>query len=199
MDQGQMAAIESGIAKMLSTDYATEIGVDAIQLTGGDGLTKFYPVERLIREGKIGQIVAGTNEVQKLVIYRMGALAYLDWPFRLRWDEKLETPTLKLGPGPWHGKKITEDMMLKIMAEDYRCNPGLYMAVDDCEKETGLAKDKILELWAKLEEKKMIVTYKDRRGNVTMAKANYTGIRKANPLDYYKWFPDWFDIEKMGF
>jgi alkylation response protein AidB-like acyl-CoA dehydrogenase len=198
-DMGQMAAIESSIAKMLSTDYATEIGLDAIQLTGGDGLTKFYPIERLIREGKIGQIVAGTNEVQKMVIYRMGALYYLDWPYRLRWNEKLETPTLTLAKGPWHGKKITEDIMLKILAEDYRCNPGLYMAVDDCEKETGLAKDKILELWAKLEENKMIVTFKDRKGNVTMAKANYTGIRKANPLEYYKWFPDWFDIEKMGF
>ncbi|MGQ9723236.1 MAG: acyl-CoA dehydrogenase family protein [Candidatus Jordarchaeum sp.] len=199
MDQGQMAAIESGIAKMLSTDYATEIGLDAIQLMGGDGLTRFYPAERLLREGKIGQIVAGTNEVQKLVIYRMGSLAYIDWPYRLRWNEKLETPTLQLGPGPWHGKQITEDVMLSILAEDYRCNPGLYMAVDDCEKETGLPKDKILELWAKLEEKGLIVTFKDRRGNVILAKANYKGIRKAYPLDHFKWFPDWFDVEKHGF
>ncbi len=199
MDMGQMAAIESGIAKMISTDYATEIGLDAIQLMGGDGLCKFYPVERQIREGKIGQIVAGTNEVQKLVIYRMGTLAYLDWPYRLRWNDKLETPTLNIGPGNWNGKQITEDVMLKILAEDYRCNPGLYMTVDDVEKETGLGKDKILELWANLEQKGLIVTFKDRRGNVMMAKANYDGIRKAYPLDHYKWFPDWFDIEKLGF
>ncbi|MFB0560290.1 MAG: acyl-CoA dehydrogenase family protein [Candidatus Lokiarchaeia archaeon] len=199
MDNGQMAAIESGIAKMLNTDYTTEIGLDAIQLMGGDGLCKFYPAERLLREGKIGQIVAGTNEIQKLIIYRMGALAYLDWPYRLRWNDKLETPTLALGPGPWHGKEITEEVMLKILAEDYRCNPGLYMMVDDVEKETGLEKDKILELWAKLEEKGLIVTFADRRGNVIMAKANYVGIRKAYPLDHYRWYPDWFDVEKLGF
>ncbi|MHA1578735.1 MAG: acyl-CoA dehydrogenase family protein [Candidatus Freyarchaeota archaeon] len=199
MDQGQMAAVESAIAKLLNTDYCTEIGLEAIQIMGGDGLCKFYPAERMIREGKIGQIVAGTNEIQKVVIYRMGALSYLDWPFRLRWNPRLETPTLSLEEGPWKGKEITEEVMLKILAEDYRCNPGLYMTIEDIEKETGLEKDKILELLSKLEEKKLIVTYKDRRGNVTMAKATYAGIRQTYPLDHYKWYPDWFDVEKLGF
>ncbi|MEM3526550.1 MAG: acyl-CoA dehydrogenase, partial [Candidatus Jordarchaeaceae archaeon] len=198
MDMGQMAAVESSMAKMLCSDYAIAIGIEAAQLLGGDGLCRFYPVERVIREGKIGQIVAGTNDVQKLVIYRMGSAAYMDWPYRLRWNEKLETPTLSLN-GSWHGKQIDENEMLKILAEDYRCNPGLYMTVEDCEKETGLKKEEILKLWAKLEEKKLIVTFKDRRGNVVMAKANYAGIRKAFPLEHYKWFPDWFDVETLGF
>lgn len=199
MDLGQMGAVESSIAKMLGTDYAVEVGLDAIQLMGGDGLTKFYPAERLVREGKIGQIVAGTNEITKIIIYRMGALSYLDWPYRLRWNPTLETPTQSLDEGPWKGKEITEEIMLKILAEDYRCNPGLYMTVEDIEKETGLEKDKILELWAKLEEQNLIVTFQDRRGNIIMAKANYYGIRKAYPLEHYKWFPDWFDVEKWGF
>jgi len=199
MDSGDQGAVESAIAKLVGTDYAMEVGLDAVQLMGGDGLTRFYPAERLIREAKIGQIVAGTNEIQKVVIYRMGALEYLDWPFRLRWNPKLELPIQSLDEGPWKGKEITEEIMLKILAEDYRCNPGLYMTIEDMQRETGLEKEKILELWAKLEEKKLAVTFKDRHGNVIMAKATYKGIRQAYPLDHYKWYPDWFDVEKFGF
>jgi hypothetical protein len=199
LDSGQNPAVEASIAKLLNTDYAVQTGLDAVQITGGDGLTKFYPVERLVREGKIGQVVAGTNEVQKLIIYRMGALSYLDMPYRLRMDPDLGIPILSLDDGPWKGKKITDDVMLKILAEDYRANPGLYMTVEDLEKETGLEKVKVLELVASLEKKNLVATFKDRRGNVIMAKANYEGLRKAYPEEHYRWFPDWFDPEELGF
>ncbi|MFB0559921.1 MAG: acyl-CoA dehydrogenase family protein [Candidatus Lokiarchaeia archaeon] len=199
LDSGQNAAIESSIAKLLNTDYAIQTGLDAVQVLGGDGVTKFYPVERLVREAKIGQVAAGTNEIQKLIIYRMGSLSYLDNPFRLRMDPDLEIPILSLDDGPWKGKEITEDVMLKILAEDYRVNPGLYMTVEDLEKETGLEKDKILEFLASLEDKKLVANFRDRRGNLIMAKANYEGLRQAYPAEYYRWFPDWFDPEELGF
>nr|MDO8082717.1 acyl-CoA dehydrogenase family protein [Candidatus Freyarchaeota archaeon] len=199
LDNGQNPAVEASIAKLLNTDYAVQTGLDAVQIVAGDGLTKFYPMERLVREGKIGQIVAGTNEVQKLIIYRMGALSYLDMPYRLRMDPDLDVPVLSLDDGPWKGKKITEDVMLKILAEDYRTNPGLYMTVEDLEKETGLEKGKVLELVASLEKKNLVATFKDRRGNVIMAKANYEGLRTAYPAEHYRWFPDWFDPEELGF
>ncbi|MHA1604240.1 MAG: acyl-CoA dehydrogenase family protein, partial [Candidatus Freyarchaeota archaeon] len=100
---------------------------------------------------------------------------------------------------PWKGKEITEEVMLKILAEDYRSNPGLYMTIEDIQKETGLDKDKILELITALEEKNLVATFKDRRGNVIMAKANYEGLRKAYPPEHYRWFPEWFDPEELGF
>jgi alkylation response protein AidB-like acyl-CoA dehydrogenase len=199
LDNGQNPAVEASIAKLLNTDYAVQTGLDAVQIVAGDGLTKFYPVERLVREGKIGQIVAGTNEVQKLIIYRMGALSYLDMPYRLRMDPDLGVPVLSLDEGPWKGKEITEDVLLKILAEDYRTNPGLYMTLEDLEKETGLEKIKLLGLVASLEKKNLVATFKDRRGNVIMAKANYEGLRKAYPAEHYRWFPDWFDPEELGF
>ena len=199
LDNGQEAAVEASIAKLLNTDYAIQTGLEAVQIMGGDGLTKFYPVERLVREGKIGQIVAGTNEIQRLIIYRMGALKYMDTPFRLRIDPDLEVPILSLEDSPWKGKEITEEVMLKILAEDYRSNPGLYMTIEDIQKETGLDKDKILELITALEEKNLVATFKDRRGNVIMAKANYEGLRKAYPPEHYRWFPEWFDPEELGF
>lgn len=199
LDSGQNAAVESSIAKLLNTDYAIQTGLEAVQILGGDGLTKFYPVERLVREGKIGQVVAGTNEIQKLIIYRMGALSYLDTPFRLRMDPDLEIPIMTMDDGPWKGQEITEDVMLKILAEDYRANPGLYMTIEDVQKETDLEKEKILEIIASLEEKKLVVAFRDRRGNVIMAKANYEGLRQAYPAEHYRWFPDWFDPEELGF
>lgn len=199
LDNGQNPAVEASIAKLLNTDYAVQTGLDAVQIVAGDGLTKFYPMERLVREGKIGQIVAGTNEVQKLIIYRMGALSYLDMPFRLRMDPDLGVPVLSLDEGPWKGKEITEDVLLKVLAEDYRTNPGLYMTLEDLEKETGLEQGKLLELIASLEKKNLVATFKDRRGNVIMVKANYEGLRKAYPAEHYRWFPDWFDPEELGF
>jgi alkylation response protein AidB-like acyl-CoA dehydrogenase len=199
LDSGQNPAVEASIAKLLNTDYAIQTGLDAVQVMAGDGLTKFYPVERLVREGKIGQIVAGTNEIQKLIIYRMGALSYLEMPYRLRMDSDLGIPVLSLDDGPWKGKKITEDVMLKILAEDYRTNPGLYMTIEDLEKETGLEKGKVLELVVSLERKNLVATFKDRRGDVIMTKANYEGLRKAYPAEHYRWFPEWFDPEELGF
>lgn len=199
LDNGQNPAVEASIAKLLNTDYAVQAGLDAVQILAGDGLNKFYPVERLVREGKIGQIIAGTNEVQKLIIYRMGALSYLDMPFRLRMDPDLDIPILSLGDDHWKNKEITEDILLKILAEDYRANPGLYMTLEDLENETGLEKSKILELVTSLEKKNLIATFKDRHGNVIMVKANYEGLRKAYPAEHYRWFPDWFDPEELGF
>ncbi|MEM2135313.1 MAG: acyl-CoA dehydrogenase family protein [Candidatus Freyarchaeota archaeon] len=199
LDSGQNAAVESSIAKLLNTDYAIQTGLDAVQIMAGDGLTKFYPVERLVREGKIGQIVAGTNEIQKLIIYRMGALSYLDMPFRLRIDPELEIPVLSLDDSPWKGKEITEEVMLKILAEDYRVNPGLYMTIEDLQKETGLGKEKVLELVSALEQKKLVVNFRDSRGNIIMSKANYEGLRRAYPPEHYRYFPNWFDPEELGF
>ncbi|WXG40268.1 MAG: acyl-CoA dehydrogenase family protein [Candidatus Freyarchaeum deiterrae] len=199
LDSGQNPAVEASIAKLLNTDYAVQTGLDAVQIVAGDGLTKFYPLERLVREGKIGQIVAGTNEIQKLIIYRIGTLSYLDMPYRLRIDPELGVPIPSLDDGPWKGKKITEDVMLKVLAEDYRTNPGLYMTIEDLEKETGLESSKVLEFVASLEKKNLIATFKDRRGNVIMVKANYEGLRQAYPAEHYRWFPDWFDPEELGF
>ncbi|MEJ5274075.1 MAG: acyl-CoA dehydrogenase family protein, partial [Spirochaetota bacterium] len=52
------------------SDLAMETTVKCVQLHGGYGYTKEYPVERMMRDAKITQIYEGTNEIQKLVISR---------------------------------------------------------------------------------------------------------------------------------
>src|SRR5512132_4320285 len=60
----------SAMAKLACTDTAMEVTTDAVQILGGYGYIKEYPVERMMRDAKITQIYEGTNEVQRLVIAR---------------------------------------------------------------------------------------------------------------------------------
>ncbi len=57
-------------AKCFASDAAMEITTDAVQLLGGYGYTKDYPVERMMRDAKITQIYEGTNQVQRIVMAR---------------------------------------------------------------------------------------------------------------------------------
>jgi alkylation response protein AidB-like acyl-CoA dehydrogenase len=57
-------------AKCFASDVAMEITTDAVQLLGGYGYTKDYPVERMMRDAKITQIYEGTNQIQRIVMAR---------------------------------------------------------------------------------------------------------------------------------
>jgi alkylation response protein AidB-like acyl-CoA dehydrogenase len=61
---------ESAIAKTYASDIAMEVTNDAIQVLGGYGYMKEFPVERMMRDAKICQIYEGTNQIQRLVIAR---------------------------------------------------------------------------------------------------------------------------------
>ena len=56
------------MAKWLASDTAMQVTTDAVQLFGGYGYTKDFPVERFMRDAKITQIYEGTNQVQRVVI-----------------------------------------------------------------------------------------------------------------------------------
>jgi alkylation response protein AidB-like acyl-CoA dehydrogenase len=60
----------SAIAKLYCSDVAMEVTTEAVQVLGGYGYIKEYPVERMMRDAKITQIYEGTNEIQRLVIAR---------------------------------------------------------------------------------------------------------------------------------
>jgi len=70
IDQGMRASKYSSFAKCFSTDAAMRISTDAVQVFGGNGYTKEYPVEKLMRDAKLMQIYEGTNQIQRLVIAR---------------------------------------------------------------------------------------------------------------------------------
>jgi alkylation response protein AidB-like acyl-CoA dehydrogenase len=69
-DSGHPFSRQASIAKMVATDNAMKVTTDAVQVLGGAGYTKDFPVERYMRETKVMQIFEGTNQIQRLVISR---------------------------------------------------------------------------------------------------------------------------------
>jgi acyl-CoA dehydrogenase len=68
LDNGKRNTLACSHAKRFAADSAMEITVDAVQVYGGYGFIKEYPVEKLMRDAKIMQLYEGTSQIQRLVI-----------------------------------------------------------------------------------------------------------------------------------
>ena len=69
-DAGRPFSRQASIAKLTASDAAMRVTTDAVQVLGGNGFTRDYPVERLFRDAKVTQIFEGTNQIQRMVIGR---------------------------------------------------------------------------------------------------------------------------------
>ncbi len=197
LDSGQQAAVESSICKVYGTDMLMKSSVEAVEVMGGDGTTRFYPVERILRDAKVAQIAGGTNEAIRLVIYRMGLREMADelkMPHRVR-HEELGVPIPKVNRSAKQSQ-IDEERLLKVLAEDYRVNPGLYMSREDLKEEFAVGDEELDQVMVSLEQEKLVKLYR-RRGIIELAKATYEGLKKANPPEYYRWFPSWVRKEDI--
>ncbi|MFC2157193.1 acyl-CoA dehydrogenase family protein [Acidobacteriota bacterium] len=70
LDQGKPCGKESAMAKCFGSDTAMQVSLDALQLFGGYGYMRDYPIEKLVRDAKLLQIYEGTNQIQLMVIAR---------------------------------------------------------------------------------------------------------------------------------
>jgi len=198
MDMKMEAVMEATLAKLYTSEAYERLLIDAQQVMGGDGWTRFYPLETFIRDARVNQIGAGTSEVMRMVLYRWGTRALaeeLKMPHRSI-HEKLGIPisTTKVQTI----SEISEKTMLEMLAEGYRVNPGLYMSRSDMKTILTSATDEQLDkILVSLEAKGLVNLYKDRRGTIVLAKATYKGLKEANPLEHYKWFPEWIRKQKL--
>jgi len=197
-DLGRDTPVEAAIAKMLNVDNGLDVATQAIQAMGGNGATRFYPVERIMRDMKGSQIAAGTSEVLKLVIYRMGLrgmMADLKVPQRVI-DDELKVP-MPLGK-PLPKKPVTgEDDVLMVLAENYRVNPGLHMTMEDIKEQLAISDDDLNKHLGSLEKKELVGLHQDRKGAVSLARVTYKGLNKAHPPEYYRYLPEWADQNDM--
>jgi hypothetical protein len=186
--------VEAATAKLFTSETYEKLISDAIMVMGGDGWTRFYPVESYLRDAKVNQIGAGTNDIMRLVILR-GGLKKLGKDLKMprrQMHEKLGVPTSTSEPST--KMKPTEDAMLKVLAEDYCVNPGLYMTREDLKERLADETDEKVDMVLKsLESKALVKLYRDSRGTIALVKATYAGLRKAEPLEKYKWYPDWLN------
>src|SRR5919197_1509612 len=70
LDRGHRATLQSSFAKRFEAETALKVTTDAVQVFGGYGYIKEYPVEKLMRDAKLFQIYEGTSQIQRLVIAR---------------------------------------------------------------------------------------------------------------------------------
>ena len=78
--------------------------------------------------------------------------------------------------------------------EYYRVNPGLYMSRADMKgRFANITDEQLSQLLTALEAKDLAKLYKDRRGNISLAKATYKGLKQAKPSEFYQWYPDWLN------
>ena len=69
-DQGRDNTLSASIAKFYTTEAAQEVLNEALQIFGGYGFTKFYPIEKILRDIRVLTIYEGTSEVQRMVVYK---------------------------------------------------------------------------------------------------------------------------------
>jgi alkylation response protein AidB-like acyl-CoA dehydrogenase len=198
LDEHKDAMVEAATAKMFTSDMYENVMSSAIQVMGGDACTRFYPLESYLRDAKVYQIGAGTNQVMRLVIFR-GALKAMSREFEMphrQINERLGVPMST--NGPLSKVEASESGVLKVLAKDYQVNPGLFMTRADLkERLTDIADEKLDQFMEKLESTGLAKLYRDKNGVVTLAKATYEGLRKFGSLEIFKWFPDWLDKRFM--
>jgi alkylation response protein AidB-like acyl-CoA dehydrogenase/DNA-binding MarR family transcriptional regulator len=191
-DLGRDVPIEAGLSKLYASEAGLEIALEALQCMGGNGVMKIYPVERIVRDMKLNQIAAGTSEVLRLLIYRMGSRIFaedLRPPIRVI-DEEVKQP-LPTGRPP--AKEIVRDErdVLKVLAENYRVNPGLHMKIEEIKQFLDVNDEDLFSHLDSLEAKGLVSQWRNRRGQVELVKATLAGIKEANPPEYYRFIPNW--------
>jgi len=197
-DLGRDAPVESAMSKLFNTDAAMEFILDAIQCMGGDGCTQFYPLERLMRDAKISQVYAGTNEIQKMILFRHGLQALAD---DLKVPRRAVHPELKvpvpLGPDAPPLEGDGEEGVLEALAEHYRVHPGLHIKPDEL---AGMLRMEAAEIGAHLdalEGKGLAKLIKDRKGRIKLARATLEGLARAKRPEEYRYFPEWVREEDL--
>jgi len=198
MDLKLDAVMEATLAKLYASEVYAQLVTNAQQVMGGDGWTRFYPVETFMRDAKVNQLGAGTSEVMRMVLYRQGLRAMADdlkMPHRYI-HPKLGVPISTLKPVIM--KEVNEKTLLEVLAEDYRVNPGLYLSRADMkERLAGVSEEQLNQLLTALETQGFVKLYKDRRGNIALAKATYKGLKQAKPAEFYQWYPEWINKDLL--
>jgi len=198
MDMKLDPVLEATQAKLFASEAYKELMPEAIQVMGGDGWTRFYPVEGFARDSKGNEIGAGTSEVMRMVLFRWGLKALAEdmkMPPR-RVHEKLGVPISTTKPSKV--TQINEKSVLEILARNYKVNPGLFMKREDMKEWLPAEDEELDRLLEALESRGLAKLHRDKRGRILLVRATYEGLKNAKPLEYYQWFPDWVKREMLS-
>ncbi len=196
IEQGFETPMESAVVKLFNSDSALQVATEAIQCMGGDGLANSYFPSRAMRDAKLTQIVAGTQEVNKLVIFRQGLGLFEEGlksiPFKFNEELNVPMPAFEMIE-----KQKGPEGILNVMAEYYRVQPGLHMTREELAVSMDMADEELDKELLKLEEEGMVDLYRNRKGGIALARSTYEGLAKVHPPEYYRSFPNWVDLDDI--
>jgi hypothetical protein len=190
-DTGWDIQIEASMAKCLGAEATMASATDAVQVMAGDGVNRWYPVQNIFEVAKTDYIAGGTLEACRLVVYRAGLKLLADemkMPRRVI-SEKLGVALPTYEPVD---KKIpvSEENVLKVLADDYKVNQGLHMTLGDLKVYLDGDDAALTTAILALKEKGLVMIFGNKRTPVVLAKASYKGLKQANPKEYYRWTPE---------
>jgi len=188
MDLGINVPLGATIAKVFATQSLMQTVLDSVQCHGGDGYMRNYPVERLMRDSKLIEIGAGANELMQHLVWRLWLKDYMALRQASRKQVTQSTVTIP----------EAKDKLVEELAHFYRVHPGLYMERAEMMERLGLNDKDLDKCLAEVEAEKLVALYR-KRGNITLAKATYEGLRKARPKEYYTFYPEFVDMDREVF
>lgn len=112
-------------------------------------------------------------------------------------DQKKNIPIQTSTESEYMGIEINAENVLKILADDFRCNPALYMSIGDIAAMTGGKNKDIIRVCEELEAEGLVAIFSGKKRKVEMVKANYKGLDKAFPKEFYRWIPEGYDETKI--
>ncbi|MEW6443905.1 MAG: acyl-CoA dehydrogenase family protein [bacterium] len=188
LDSGADVPLGASAAKLFATDSLMKTTLDAVQCHGGDGYTTQYPVERHMRDSKLIQIGAGSNEILRTLVWKQ-------WEKEAQAHEQAARSAVLERP-------LTEEeakkALMDALAEDYKRHPGLYMRREDLKERLGLGDEALDQTLVALEKEALVALHRIRQ-RIALAKATYEGLDRTQPKEYYLSIPDFVDREKEIF
>jgi len=197
-DLGQEPIMEATLLKIFAAEANSKAALDAMQCMGGDGLTKLYPVESIMRNMLMNVIGAGSSDIMRRLLVRQATRYQVGLMLEdLKLPRRRLHPELGVPVSDWTGElkpkltaKDSKGRVLEALALDYKVNPGLYMTREDLEEDTDLKGEELDKVLVSLEQKGLVKLFR-LHGVIRLAKALYTGLKKAKPQKFYNWYPPW--------
>jgi hypothetical protein len=188
-DRGEDTTLDSTIAKLTAAKDAVQVSNDMLQTMGGDGLTRYYPVEQIAQDMIVKGIGAGSNEVLDGLVCRLArkyAADDLELDIRGHVPESVWTNTTPGGTS-----------VLEFLATEYVANPGLHVRVDALAAalDGRPVQDELRELAAKGD-----VALWPSGEDAVLVRPTLLGLQKTHDASWYRHAPQpWVgDRERIG-
>lgn len=188
-DRGDDTTLDATVAKLTAAKDCVQTSNDMVQCMGGDGLTRYYPVEQIAQDMIVKGIGAGSNEVLDGLVCRLARKHAAD---DLELDIRGHVPETV-----WTDRGNRPASVLDVLAAEYVANPGLHVRVDALTEKldgrsvqdqlTELAADGDVAAWPSVEK-------------AVLVRPTLQGLQKAHDASWYRHEPQsWVgDRERIG-